>query len=737
MNDLFLIAINLTYRCNLKCSHCYMDADALEGGSEDELTTEEVKKLLNEIAGRSNETMVVLTGGEPLLRRDLEELVSHGHQLGLSMVVGTNGVLLHELRVQSLKSAGAMGIGISLDSLNPDQHDNFRGCSGSWEKTLAGMEACRKFDMTFQVHFSVTEQNATEVPAMIDFTQSVGARVLNIFFLVCTGRGEGMSDITPQHYEQVLEEIVKGQEAHPELIIRARCAPHFKRIAYQQDPKSTLTRAEGYEGGGCLAGIHYCRITPEGDVTACPYIPDSEGSIKGETFLEIWDSSETFNSLRNPELEGKCGQCEFQQLCGGCRARPPAIARSQTEDDIPLQQDLMKSDPWCIYTPNGGKVIEPLNAISTTTIEWSEDAEKRLKRIPPFLRKMVKKRAESFVAEQNESIVTPAHMATMAKRRFGDNMPSMPEFAGMGEKSSHIASSTTESADEPVRDMLDNIPLDMTELSPSTANDHTFAWTSEAKAHLEQIPPFLVEGVRQVAEDVAKAEGRLEVNMQLLQRLENEDEPGRHLDWDDDATTAFDRFINTKTAQIKMFVQPTMEAAAEREAKIRNNRSRNISEHKAQSARVSLEDVTSVISTHTAGIEWSDDALTRVESAPEFVRGGIKKAAEFSARREGLSIIETDDLTRFRNRAMMRAVNRMKGFGMTDLSFGAYNIAKDEIPRLKENEQASKRFETIRDYVESRKGENGEGLGLMDQELLDKMKAELRDNAPENDKTNG
>ncbi|MDH3354440.1 MAG: PCP reductase family protein, partial [Chromatiales bacterium] len=213
--------------------------------------------------------------------------------------------------------------------------------------------------------------------------------------------------------------------------------------------------------------------------------------------------------------------------------------------------------------------------------------------------------------------------------------------------------------------------------------------------------------------------------------------PGRHLDWDYDATTAFDRFINTKTAQIKMFVQPTMEAAAEREAKIRNNRSRNISEHKAQSARVSLEDVTSVISTHTAGIEWSDDALTRVESAPEFVRGGIKKAAEFSARREGLSIIETDDLTRFRNRAMMRAVNRMKGFGMTDLSFGAYNIAKDEIPRLKENEQASKRFETIRDYVESRKGENGEGLGLMDQELLDKMKAELRDNAPENDKTNG
>lgn len=719
-NDLFLIAINLTYRCNLKCAHCYMDADSLEGGAENELTTTEVKKLLSEIAERSNETMVVLTGGEPLLRRDLEELVSHGHQLGLSMVVGTNGVLLHELRVQSLKNAGALGIGISLDSLDPAQHDSFRGCDGSWEKTLAGMEACRKFDMPFQVHFSVTENNANEVPAMIDFTQSVGARVLNIFFLVCTGRGEGMSDITPQRYEQVLEEIVKGQESHPELIIRARCAPHFKRIAYQHDPKSPLTRAEGYEGGGCLAGIHYCRVTPEGDVTACPYIPDVEGGIKQEQFWSIWDNSATFKSLRNPELEGKCGQCEFQQLCGGCRARPPAIARSQTEEDIPLEQDLMKSDPWCIYTPSGNAVIQPLKESATTTIEWSAEAEQRLQRIPPFLRKMVKKRTESYVAEQGDAIVTPEHMAVLAKRRFGDKMPSMPDMPNMAGSSS---------TGKPT-DVLENIPFEPNKAPASTSEDSdvSFAWTAEARAHLEQMPHFLIEGVRQVAEDVAKAEGRLEVNMQLLQRLEDEDDSGRHLEWDAAAAKAFDTFIDNKAPQIKLFVQPTMEAAAEREAKIRNNRLRNKSEHKPQSARVTLDDVNSVITTHTAGIEWSNAALKRVKSAPEFVRGGIKKAAEFNARREGLTIIESDDLTRFRNRAMMRAVRRMKGFGMTDLSFGAYDIAKEEIPRLQENEQAAKRFETIRDYVESRKGENGEGLGLMDQELLNKMKTELREN---------
>jgi len=148
MNDLFLIAINLTERCNLACAHCYMDAHTRACGSHDELRTDEVKHLLDEIAARSTETLVVLTGGEPTLRSDLVELVSHGRQRGLMMVVGSNGVRLNEARVRALKQAGAMGIGISLDSLNPEQHDRFRGSAGSWAKTLAGMtsagsRACR------------------------------------------------------------------------------------------------------------------------------------------------------------------------------------------------------------------------------------------------------------------------------------------------------------------------------------------------------------------------------------------------------------------------------------------------------------------------------------------------------------------------------------------------------------------------------------------------------------------
>src|SRR3989338_3915050 len=410
-NGLFLLAINLTKRCNLACAHCYMDAETLKQGGEGELATQEVRDLLEDIAGRSTETMVVLTGGEPLMRPDLEELLAHGTGLGLSMVVGTNGVALTDKRVLSLKAAGAMGAGISVDSLDPQKHDAFRGLPGAWEKTLNGIEACKRHDLSFQIHFSVTESNADEIPAMIDFARASGARVLNVFFLICTGRGESMSDISPITYERVLEQLVEAQEQSQDLLIRARCAPHYKRIAYQRNPQSTLTRAAGYEGGGCLAGIHYCRITPEGGVTACPYIPDEEGSIRDAKFWDIWDQSPVFQSLRHPGLQGKCGSCEFQKLCGGCRARPLAMGDS-----------LMDTDPWCVHIPDGSAVIEPLIEQPKKLI-WNKEAEKRLSRVPSFLRKMVKSRAESYVHELGLHVVTEEHLATLSAKRFGSGGP--------------------------------------------------------------------------------------------------------------------------------------------------------------------------------------------------------------------------------------------------------------------------------------------------------------------------
>ncbi len=662
-NDLFLLAINLTRRCNLACDHCYLDAHALKHGSADELTTDEVKGLLDEVATHSQQTMVVLTGGEPLLRRDLTELVEHGSTAGLSIVVGTNGVMLNEKRARELQTAGVMGVGISVDSLDPAQHDAFRGRPGAWEKTLAGMDACRKIDLAFQVHFSVTEANAHEIEEMIQFARSTGAKVLNIFFLICTGRGESMSDITAQTYEQVLKQLVEAQNRVSDLIIRARCAPHFKRIAYQIDPESLLTKAQGYEGGGCPAGTHYCRVTPEGGITACPYIPDEEANIRTTPFWETWQHSPGFQQLRNPQLKGKCGECEYQKLCGGCRARPLALGG-----------DIMDSDDWCRYQPQGGATILPLVEKEESDISWTDEAAQRLTRVPGFLRKMVKKRAESYVRERGEIEVTGEHLSTLSAQRFNGKGPKRPG-------------------------------------QPKAADsDASLPWTEEAKIRMNDIPTFLRSGVEQVAEDVARAEGRLEVNVKLLDRLEAEDEAGRTLDWSSDAEQHLASFLADKRREVQLFVTPAMEGAAEQHAR------------KRRVTTVEFQDVEAAIKPITGGVTWSDEAQKRLSQAPDFIRAGIKKAAEFNARREDLSCISSSDLTRFRNRAMMRAVKRMKGFGLKELNFDAYAIAREKVPRLKNNSEADKRFATIQSFVEKRENP-GELLG---QSLLNQMKAELK-----------
>jgi len=416
MSDLLLLAINLTRRCNLACAHCYLDANTLSHGSEDELTTDDVCGLLNEVVDCGGRTMVVLTGGEPLVRRDLEEIIACGAQLGLAMVVGSNGMMLTDRRVRSLKHSGLLGVGISVDSLDADKHDAFRGRSGAWEKTMAGIDQCRRQQLSFQIHFSVTEDNADELAAVIDFASNSGARILNVFFLVCTGRGSTFTDITAARYERLLIELIDAQKNNPDLIIRPRCAPYFKRVAFQQDPDSLLNRISGNEGDGCIAGTHYCRITPEGGMTACPYIEDEVGSIRRQSFVEMWNHADYFLRLRQPKMNGACGDCEYQKLCGGCRARPVAAGG-----------DLMDADPWCTYSPRGGVIIEPLVDTATFGIRWTSQAENRLSRVPLFLRKMIRKRAEAYVAELGEEEVTTSHLDVLSARRFGSNMPRRPD----------------------------------------------------------------------------------------------------------------------------------------------------------------------------------------------------------------------------------------------------------------------------------------------------------------------
>jgi MoaA/NifB/PqqE/SkfB family radical SAM enzyme len=253
-----------------------MDAGVREISSRGEVTTSEGFQLLDEIVELCPGAMLILTGGEPLLRRDIFDLAQYAARKKLMVVLGTNGYLVTEEAVKKLVDVGVQGLGISLDSLNPTVHDCFRGKAGSWQRAIAAMELCRKWKLEFQVQTTVTSDNVSEIPSLLELAYNKDARVFNLFFLVCTGRGQQVTDISPIQYEEVLSLVVRLGGQYNGMMVRVRCAPYISRLANQIGKGSSFH--EGHVG--CLAGTHYCRITPEGEVTPCPYLPASVGNLE-------------------------------------------------------------------------------------------------------------------------------------------------------------------------------------------------------------------------------------------------------------------------------------------------------------------------------------------------------------------------------------------------------------------------------------------------------------------------
>jgi len=411
----YLVALNLTRRCNLDCAHCYLDAGKRRDADPQELTTREVCALIGDIAALSDETMLVLSGGEPLLRPDIEQIAAHAAGLGLMVVVGTNGMALTDRRVAALKGAGVVGVGISVDSLDPGRHDAFRGLPGSFGRTMAGIDACRRGGLGFQIHFTVTDDTAGELDAMIAFAQSIGAIALNVFFLVCTGRGRYVSNISRAGYDRTLRHLTRAARAAEGIMIRAKCAPHFKRMAIELDAGWPITLAHGYEAGGCLAGTRYARVTPSGEITPCPYMEISAGSIRERGFADIWQDAPVFERLRAPRLTGRCGLCEYARICGGCRARPFAATG-----------DMMGEDPLCAYQPDATGAIPHMPRTDAPAVTWTETARTRLARVPPFVRRFVRQRAEAYAGALGCDTVTTEHLEVLARSRFGSAAPPRP-----------------------------------------------------------------------------------------------------------------------------------------------------------------------------------------------------------------------------------------------------------------------------------------------------------------------
>ncbi len=306
-----LISWNTTRACNLRCRHCYRDAGVKD---KDELSTEEGKRLLQDIK-ESGFKIVVLSGGEPLMRADIYEIIQYASQIGLRPVLGSNGTLITEEVAARLKDAGIARVGISLDSIIPEVHDGFRGVKGAFEKVISAIAAMKRVGLEFQVHTTVTKYNYEQIDALIDYVVSLGASAYHIFFLVPSGRGENETEslISQEQYYCLIDHILKRQK-ELDFEIKPVCAPQFVPISFKKGMNLRFQR-------GCLAGISYCCVLPNGDVHPCPYLPIKLGNVRIQRFSVIWKENEILSRLRSLNYRGRCGECKDKDICGGCRAR--------------------------------------------------------------------------------------------------------------------------------------------------------------------------------------------------------------------------------------------------------------------------------------------------------------------------------------------------------------------------------------------------------------------------------
>ena len=408
----YVVSWNLTYRCNLACEHCYLDAggspevDTENFSDRSELTTEECYKVVDDIAAFAPEALTILTGGEPLLRRDILQIIRRGVEKNLWVVCGTNGVSITENLARLLKKEGLRGLALSLDALDSETHDRFRRVAGAWRNTVRGARVLHEVGLPFIVQTTVGRHNLHELEAIADFAyEELGARVWNLYFLVQTGRGQFVSDIAPQEYDQVLADLSVIQKSYRDkMVVNAKCAPHYIKLLYEENPNSPFIRTYSGGAGGCPAGTHYMGIRPNGEVTPCPYLPVFGGSLKQQSLSEIWETSEPFINIRKrKQLGGRCGACEFNDKCGGCRARA-----------FGMTGDYMAEDPLCTYQPGTFPEAAKLSTPPQTeygnsavrTIRWDPDAEERIRRVPAFVRSMVVRRVESYCKDRGIARVT-------------------------------------------------------------------------------------------------------------------------------------------------------------------------------------------------------------------------------------------------------------------------------------------------------------------------------------------
>ena len=419
----YVISWNLTYRCNLACEHCYLDAGPRPEVRDEsfadrsELPTADCLRVIDEVASFAPDCLLILTGGEPLLRRDIIDIIRHGAARNLWVVVGTNGVKITENLARTLQREGARGLSLSLDALDADRHDTFRRVRGAWQNTVEGAKILARVGLPFIVQTTVARHNVGELAALADFAaDELGATVWNLYFLVPTGRGSHVSDVDAGEYDGILAQLYDLQRRFAgRMLVNAKCAPHYVRVLTDKDPSSPFLKSYAGGAGGCPAGTHYLGIRPNGDVTPCPYLPLFGGNLTQASLRDIWADSDLFVRIRQrTALGGRCGACELNPACGGCRARA-----------FGMTGDVMAEDPLSTHTP--GTLRPPMPAVeygapAADTLPWDAAATERLKQIPAFVRGMVSRRVEAYCREQGLPRVTAEVMVEIRAKMPGPKL---------------------------------------------------------------------------------------------------------------------------------------------------------------------------------------------------------------------------------------------------------------------------------------------------------------------------
>jgi AdoMet-dependent heme synthase len=362
----FLVIWETTQACALACRHCR--ASARPGRDPLELTTEEGMRVVSDTAAMGT-PLLVFSGGDPVNRPDLFELIGYGKDLGLrtATIPAATDALTRGL-VQGLKDAGLDQMALSLEFPRAELHDAFRGVPGAFAKTMQAVQWAHEVDLPLQINTTVCAETAPYLEEMAAFVQSLGIVFWEVFFLIPTGRGSVLEGLSAAECERLFG-VIHGVQKKGTFIVKVTEAPHYRRYVAQHQRRemgdrgrpsgavsmpAMLTRSEGpgHSVGlaprGVNAGNGFLFVSHRGDIFPSGFLPESVGNVRQMPLAEAYRGADLFRRLRTPDLlQGRCGRCEYRQICGGSRSRAYALTGNP-----------LATDPWCAYEPRTSSAVE-------------------------------------------------------------------------------------------------------------------------------------------------------------------------------------------------------------------------------------------------------------------------------------------------------------------------------------------------------------------------------------------